>query len=72
MIEYWLFIEINFMCQDLRMEIVGIKIDLNTKVKDHKKKEEFTYRGSVWLSVFRILHFTRLISNTKYETPEIW
>jgi hypothetical protein len=53
------------------MEIVGIQIDLSTKVKDHKKKEEYTYRGSVLLSVFRILQFSRLISNTKHETPEI-
>jgi hypothetical protein len=31
-------IEINFMCQDLRMEIVRDQIDLNTHVKDHLEK----------------------------------
>ena len=65
-------IEINIRCQDLRMEFVGIQIDLNIKVRDHKKKKEYTHRGSILLSVFRILHFGRLILNTKHETPEVW
>jgi hypothetical protein len=57
-------IEINFMCQDLRMEFAGFEIE------GLEKKEKGTFRGSVMLSVFRILHFSKLISNAKYETPD--
>ena len=56
-------IEINFMCQELRMEMVG------NKFKVLKKKEKDAYPGGVLSSVFRILHFIKLISNTKHETP---
>ena len=57
-------IEINFMCQDLRMEFTRFDIE------GLEKKEKGTFRGSVLLSVFRILHFSKLISNAKYETPD--
>ena len=57
-------IEINFMCQDLRMEFAGFEIE------GLGKKEKGTFRDSVMLSVFRILHFRKLISNAKYETPD--
>ena len=48
-------IEINFMCQDLRMEFTGFDIE------GLEKKKKGTFRGSVLLSVFRILHFSKLI-----------
>ena len=57
-------IEINFMCQDLRMEFTGFDIE------GLEKKEKGTFRGSVLLSVIRILHFSKLISNAKHETPD--
>jgi hypothetical protein len=56
-------IEINFMCQELRMKMVG------NKFKVLKKNEKGAYPGGVLSSVFRILHFTELISNAKHETP---
>jgi hypothetical protein len=34
------------------------------------KKEKDAFRGSVLLSVFRILYFSKLISIAKYETPD--
>jgi len=52
------------MCQDLRMEFAGFEIE------GLGKKEKGTFRDSVMLSVFRILHFRKLISNAKYETPD--
>ena len=52
MIEYCLFIEINFMCQDLRMEFVGIQFDLNTKVKDHYKRQDTLIEGVFYYRCF--------------------
>ena len=57
-------IEINFMCQDLRMEFTGFDIE------GLGKKEKGTFGGRVLLSVFRILHFSKLMSNAKHETPD--
>jgi hypothetical protein len=57
-------IEINFMCQDLKVEFTGFKIE------GLEKTEKGTFGGSVLLSVFRILHFCKLISNAKHETPD--
>ena len=57
-------IEINFMCQDLWMEFAGFEI------AGLEKKEKDAFRGSVLLSVFRILYFSKLISIAKYETPD--
>jgi hypothetical protein len=45
------------------MEMVG------NKFKVLKKNEKGAYPGGVLSSVFRILHFTELISNAKHETP---
>jgi hypothetical protein len=56
-------IEIYFMCQELRMEIVG------NKFKALKKKEKGANQGSLLSSVFRILQYSELISNAKHETP---
>jgi len=56
-------IEIYFMCQELTMENVG------NKFKALKKKKKGAYQGSFMSSVFRILHFSELISNAKHETP---
>jgi len=53
------------MCQDLRMELTGFGIE------GLEKKEKGIFRGSVLLSVFRILHFSKLISNAKHETPDV-
>jgi hypothetical protein len=39
------------------------------KFKALKKKEKGAYQGSFLSSVFRILHFSELISNAKHETP---
>ena len=58
-------IEINFMCQDLRMEFTGFRIE------GLEKKEKGIFRGSILLAVFRILHFSKLISNAKHETPDV-
>jgi len=51
------------MCQELTMQISG------NKFKALKKKEKGAYQGSFLSSVFRILHFSELISNAKHETP---
>ena len=43
MIEYCLFIEISFMCQDLRLYFTRIEAE------DHNKNEESTFRGSTFV-----------------------
>jgi len=53
------------MCQDLRMEFTGFGIE------GFEKNEKGIFRGSVLLPVFRILHFSELISNAKHETPDV-
>ncbi len=53
------------MCQDLRMEFAGFGIESLEKI------EKGIYRGSVLLSVFRMLHFSELISNATHETPDV-
>jgi hypothetical protein len=45
------------------MEIVG------NKFKALKKKVKGAYPGGFLSSVFRILHFSKLILNAKHETP---
>jgi len=52
------------MCQDLRKKFTGIETE------GFNKKKKGVFQGSVLLSVFRILHFSRLISNAKHETPD--
>jgi hypothetical protein len=53
------------MCQDLRMIFTGIDIE------GFEKKEKGTFRGSLLLSVFRILHHHVVISNARNETPDV-
>jgi hypothetical protein len=56
-------IENYFMCQDLRMEFTAIEIE------GLKKKGKVLFGGMLWSSVFRVLHFSKLKSNAKHETP---
>ncbi|MGD9138319.1 MAG: hypothetical protein PVH42_16260 [Desulfobacterales bacterium] len=58
-------IEIKIMCQDDRMEFMGIDLDILKKIR------KASFREVVLSSVFRDSHFRGLKVNAKHETPDV-
>ncbi|MGD8294273.1 MAG: hypothetical protein PVF37_21345 [Desulfobacterales bacterium] len=58
-------IEIKIMCQDDRMEFMGIDLDILKKIR------KASFREVVLSSVFRDSYFRETKVNAKHETPDV-